>query len=147
SFADFLGSADRFVALWLDLPDDAARAAFAAAAGPDARARSYPDYRADVYYVHPGYILLGLFSTVILAASALNLVRLMLAKFMARADQTGIQRALGASRRWIAAQHVVEAKLVGLLGGVLGLGFGAVEIALLNALVPDRIGDATVDGT
>ena len=53
----------------------------------------------------------------------LNTVGLLLAKFMRRASEIGVRRALGASRRAIFAQCLVEAGTVGLAGGILGLGF------------------------
>jgi putative ABC transport system permease protein len=52
----------------------------------------------------------------------LNTVGLLLAKFMRRSSEIGVRRALGASRRAIFAQCLVEALSVGLVGGVLGLG-------------------------
>lgn len=51
----------------------------------------------------------------------LNTVGLLLAKFMRRAPEVGVRRALGASRRAIFAQFLVEAAGIGLAGGVLGL--------------------------
>ena len=52
----------------------------------------------------------------------LNTVGLLLAKFLRRASEIGVRRALGASRRAIFAQCLVEAGTVGLVGGVIGLG-------------------------
>ena len=52
----------------------------------------------------------------------LNTVGLLLAKFMRRSSEIGVRRALGASRRAIFAQCLVEAGTVGLAGGLLGLG-------------------------
>ena len=52
----------------------------------------------------------------------LNTVGLLLAKFLRRSSEIGVRRALGASRRAIFAQCLVEAGTVGLVGGVLGLG-------------------------
>jgi len=52
----------------------------------------------------------------------LNTVGLLLAKFMRRSTEIGVRRALGASRRAIFAQCLVEAGTVGLAGGILGLG-------------------------
>jgi len=51
----------------------------------------------------------------------LNTVGLLLAKFMRRGGEIGVRRALGASRRAIFGQCLVEAGTVGLAGGVLGL--------------------------
>ena len=51
----------------------------------------------------------------------LNTVGLLLAKFLRRSSEIGVRRALGASRRAIFAQCLVEAGTVGLAGGLLGL--------------------------
>ncbi len=52
----------------------------------------------------------------------LNTVGLLLAKFLRRSGEIGVRRALGASRREIFKQCLVEAGTIGLAGGVLGLG-------------------------
>jgi putative ABC transport system permease protein len=52
----------------------------------------------------------------------LNTVGLLLAKFLRRGSEIGVRRALGASRRAIFSQCLVEAGVVGLAGGVIGLG-------------------------
>ncbi|MCL1551981.1 ABC transporter permease [Xanthomonas nasturtii] len=51
----------------------------------------------------------------------LNTVGLLLAKFLRRSGDIGVRRALGASRRAIFAQCLVEAGTVGLAGGLAGL--------------------------
>lgn len=64
----------------------------------------------------------------------INTVGLMLAKFMRRAGEIGVRRALGASRREIWAQFLAEAAMVGLSGGVLGVlltGVGVLSIGLV----------------
>jgi len=50
-----------------------------------------------------------------------NTVGLMLAKFMRRAAELGVRRALGASRRALFAQLLIESGVIGLVGGVGGL--------------------------
>jgi putative ABC transport system permease protein len=50
-----------------------------------------------------------------------NTVGLMLAKFMRRAAELGVRRALGASRRALFAQLLVESGVIGLAGGLGGL--------------------------
>lgn len=52
----------------------------------------------------------------------LNTVGLLLAKFLRRSTEIGVRRALGASRRAIFAQCLVEAGTIGLAGGIAGLG-------------------------
>lgn len=51
-----------------------------------------------------------------------NTVGLLLAKFLRRGSEIGVRRALGASRKAIFTQCLVEAGTVGLAGGILGLG-------------------------
>jgi putative ABC transport system permease protein len=50
-----------------------------------------------------------------------NTVGLMLAKFLRRGGEIGVRRALGASRRAVFGQLLVEAGIVGLAGGIGGL--------------------------
>jgi ABC-type antimicrobial peptide transport system, permease component len=50
-----------------------------------------------------------------------NTIGLLLAKFMRRAAEIGVRRALGAPRREIYQQFLIEAGTVGLAGGLLGL--------------------------
>jgi len=50
-----------------------------------------------------------------------NTVGLMLAKFLRRSGEIGVRRALGAARRAVFGQLLVEAGLVGLAGGIGGL--------------------------
>jgi putative ABC transport system permease protein len=51
-----------------------------------------------------------------------NTVGLLLTKFLRRSAEIGVRRALGASRRSIFLQLLIEAGMIGLTGGVLGLG-------------------------
>lgn len=51
----------------------------------------------------------------------LNTVGLLLAKFLRRSSEVGVRRALGASRRAIFIQCLIEAGTVGLAGGIAGL--------------------------
>lgn len=51
----------------------------------------------------------------------INVVGLMLARFMRRAPEIGIRRALGASRASIYRQFLVEGASIGLVGGIAGV--------------------------
>ncbi len=55
-----------------------------------------------------------------LAICLFNTVGLLLAKFLRRSGEIGVRRALGASRAAVFAQCLVEAGLIGLLGGIGG---------------------------
>jgi len=56
-----------------------------------------------------------------LAICLFNTVGLLLAKFLRRSGEIGVRRALGATRAAVFAQCLVEAGMVGLLGGAGGL--------------------------
>jgi putative ABC transport system permease protein len=86
------------------------------------RLRSLMDWL-DFKQVVPGDVRLQLWLAFgFLLVCLLNTVGLLLAKFLRRGNEIGVRRALGASRRAIFAQCLVEAGTVGLAGGVLGLG-------------------------
>lgn len=64
-----------------------------------------------------------------------NTIGLLLAKFSVRAPEVGVRRALGASRREIFTQFLIETTVVGLVGGVLGLllAFGALALIAMQS--------------
>lgn len=62
-----------------------------------------------------------------------NLVALMLAKFTARAGDIGVRRALGASRKEIFRQYLIEAAVIGLVGAVLGLALSWYGVHILSS--------------
>jgi putative ABC transport system permease protein len=71
-------------------------------------------------------VLLGL-SFLFLVVCLLSTITLMLTKFVGKKSETSLRRALGASRRIIFNQQIVEVGVIGLVGGLLGLllaGFG-----------------------
>ncbi len=72
-------------------------------------------------------------SLLFLAVCALNLVGLLLGKFLARANEVGVRRALGATRGDIFLQYIIECELVGILGGIIGLLLSIGGIAVLNS--------------
>ncbi len=82
---------------------------------------------------------------VVCLVSALSL---MLAKEFGRTSQLGMRRAMGASRRDVFAQVVVESGVVGLLGGALGLGLVIAALWVMRTLFPVGMGRiAHLDGT
>lgn len=60
-----------------------------------------------------------------------NTTGLLLAKFSARAAEVGVRRALGATRGAIFRQFLVEAGVVGLVGGLVGLLLSVASLALI----------------
>lgn len=65
----------------------------------------------------------------------LNTIGLLLAKFSARAADIGVRRALGASRRQVFLQYLIETGVLGLAGALLGvmLAFGALALIGLQS--------------
>ena len=80
------------------------------------------------------YVALGL-----LLVCLVNTAGLLLAKFLRRASEIGVRRALGASRREIYTQFLVEAGMVGLAGGALGLALTVLGIAGVSWVLPRDI--------
>src|SRR3546814_5873554 len=60
------------------------------------------------------------YTTLFRSVCLLNTVGLLLAKFLRRSGEVGVRRALGASRREIFMQCLVEAGVVGMAGGIVG---------------------------
>jgi putative ABC transport system permease protein len=78
-------------------------------------------------------VLLGI-SFMFLAVCLLNTVGLLLAKFSGKVGVVSLHRALGASRKMIFRQHLVEVSLVGGAGGLLGILLGYLLLLALRQL-------------
>ncbi|HKE43280.1 MAG TPA: ABC transporter permease [Steroidobacteraceae bacterium] len=78
-------------------------------------------------------VLLGI-SFMFLAVCLLNTVGLLLAKFSGKVGVVSLHRALGASRKMIFRQHLVEVSMVGVVGGLLGIGMGWLLLLALRQL-------------
>jgi putative ABC transport system permease protein len=144
----FLASESTWIQFWAELPDAAARQRYLdflkAYVIEQKKAGRFPrPLRVEVtpvmawmesqHVTPPQVTAMMVVSLLFLAVCALNLMGLLLAKFLARAPEIGVRRALGASRRHVFVQHVVEAELVGLLGGALGVLLAVGGVAVVNA--------------
>ena len=97
----------------------------------------YHQWRSSTIGITRGVAII---SYLFLAVCAINLMGLLLGKFLARASLIGVHRALGASRRSVFFQHILECEMVGLLGGVVGLGFSFLALIGLRSLLPSMPG-------
>jgi putative ABC transport system permease protein len=76
------------------------------------------------------FLLLG---GVSLLVGALGIANVTLVSVLERVGEIGLRRALGASRRHIAAQFLVESTVMGLLGGVVGAALGTLVVVAVSA--------------
>ena len=151
TYEEFLNSENVWIQMWVELPDDGARESFQAfidnyaqeqkQAGRYQRPLNNRLTQVDQWLKdndvvgNDDRVLVGL-AFAFLAVCLLNTVGLLLAKFLNHAPITGVRRALGASRRQIFAQHLVEVGVISSIGAVLGLALGGLLLLGLRALYP-----------
>lgn len=93
----------------------------------------------DQHVVQDPVRILVLISFSFLLVCLLNAMGLMLAKILGRAGDIGVRRALGANRGAIFAQYLIEAGVIGLAGGLLGLALTALGLVGLRALLSEEV--------
>ncbi|MEM7353133.1 MAG: FtsX-like permease family protein, partial [Acidobacteriota bacterium] len=154
-FAGFLNSETVWIQLWAELETDEQKARYQTyldaytdeqrALGRFGRPNNnwiqpMREWHEEEGVVPPESKSMMVIALLFLAVCSINLIGLLLGKFLARAPEVGVRRALGASRRAIFLQHVVECQLLAVLGGLLGLlvSVGALEVVgkmLLDDLI------------
>lgn len=149
SAADFLQSECVWVQAWAELPtaadverfqgflDNYARTQKAAGRLPRPLNNRLYDVEAwmerNEVVARDNRVLVG-FALLFLGVCLVNVVGLLLAKFLNAAPLTGLRRALGASRRDIMRQHMTEVLLLGLAGGAFGILLAIGGLAGIRAL-------------
>jgi len=78
-------------------------------------------------------ILVGI-ALISLLVGGLSVVNTMAMSIAERTREIGIKRAIGGSRSRIVREFVIEAALIGFLGGVIGLALGAVVVTVADEL-------------
>jgi predicted permease len=115
--------------------------------GPDARKMAEAGFRSRVVPLHAGHVaavrpillLVQGGALFLLAIGAVNLLNLLLIRASGRARELAVRRTLGAGRRHVAREVGVETLTLALVGGLLGIGVGALGIRLLGRLAVDRL--------
>ncbi len=77
-------------------------------------------------------------SLLFLLVCSLNLIGILLGKFLARAPEVSVRRALGANRKAIFLQHLIECETVAIIGGVLGILIAIGGLRAVNSLFSDN---------
>ena len=88
---------------------------------------------------HTLTILLGGIAAISLIVGGIGVMNIMLVSVTERIREIGLRKALGAAPRAIRRQFLVEASVLGLVGGVLGVAAGLLGVLYLPGLIGDPI--------
>jgi putative ABC transport system permease protein len=88
---------------------------------------------------HTLTILLGGIAAISLIVGGIGVMNIMLVSVTERIREIGLRKALGATPRVIRRQFLVEASVLGLIGGALGVVAGLIAVVYLPGLIGDPI--------
>jgi putative ABC transport system permease protein len=143
-----------WISAWVELPDMAAAARYRRFLEgyadeqmrlgrfrwpPDIRLRSLPQWLEHVHAVPQANRMAFLMAIGLGLVCLLNTLGLLLAGFLRRHGEIGTRRAMGASRWHIATQFMIEATMIGVAGGLLGLLLTALGLANIGRLFGPKI--------
>ncbi len=84
-------------------------------------------------------VLLGGIAGISLLVGGIGVMNIMLVSVTERIREIGLRKALGATPRAIRRQFLVEASVLGLVGGILGAGLGLLGAVILPHFISDPI--------
>jgi putative ABC transport system permease protein len=110
---------------------------------PHTRLRDVREWLVYQHAVKDEARILVLVSFSFLFVCLLNAMGLMLAKIMGRSGDISVRRALGANRRAVFSQCLIEAGVIGLTGGLLGLALTVLGLIGLRSLLSEEVNRLT----
>jgi len=150
----FLHSECAWIGAWVELPTAADAKQYADrlrnyareqqragrfAWSPNTRVRNLMDWLVFERVVPESSALSMMVAFGFLVIALVNVIGLMLARFMRRAAEIGVRRALGASRRAIYRQFLTEAATIGLAGGLIATALTVLGLWSLGGLFEPQI--------
>jgi putative ABC transport system permease protein len=82
-------------------------------------------------------LFLGSIAGISLLVGGIGIMNIMLVSVTERTREIGIRKAVGAQKRDILGQFLIESLLICVLGGVLGIGLGSTAAVLISGLIED----------
>jgi predicted permease len=103
------------------------------------RSIAVPLHAAEVAEVRPTLLILQAGVFLLLLVGAVNVTNLLLIRASGRMKELAVRQAIGASRRHVVAEVLIETTLLTSIGSLLGLAVGAGGVRLLTLLGADRL--------
>jgi len=148
----FLNSETVWIQFWVELPTTQHQQAYREFANNYVRAQkklgrfgrplntrvtSLFDLMEELQGVPPAVKSLSVVSVLFLVVCSLNLVGVLLGKFLARIPEVSVRRALGASKAEVFWQHVVECEVIGVAGGLIGILSSVGLLKVISKFLPN----------